>query len=71
MILRDLADAKATFALARKAKTVRGFVGGRSLFGQVLTDHLAGRLDAAAARSALAARFAEASGLFDQAETAA
>ncbi len=71
VILRDLAEAGQTFALARTAKCVRGFVGGRSLFGPVLADHLAGRLDAAAARAALAARFAEAARLFDQAETTA
>jgi 5-dehydro-2-deoxygluconokinase len=71
VILRDLAEAPATFALARRSKAARGFVGGRSLFGEVLAEHLAGRLDAAAARAALAARLAEASGLFDQAETKA
>ncbi len=71
VILRDMAEGGAAFALARGARTVRGFVGGRSIFGPVLADHLAGRLDAAAAKAALVARFRQACGLFDQAEIAA
>jgi 5-dehydro-2-deoxygluconokinase len=71
VILRDLAEAEATFGPARRAARLRGFVGGRALFGPVLADHLAGRLDAAAAQAALARRFAQAAAAFDRAETTA
>jgi 5-dehydro-2-deoxygluconokinase len=70
VILRDLADAEAGFALARSSRMVKGFVGGRALFGPVLADHLAGKLDAAAARSALSTRFDTACKAFDKAEPA-
>jgi 5-dehydro-2-deoxygluconokinase len=52
-----MSELKAGFAVARKARSVRGFAVGRSIFGQAASAWLAGEIDDAAAVAEMARRF--------------
>jgi 5-dehydro-2-deoxygluconokinase len=58
VIARTVEGAAETFGSARAAPLVRGFVGGRVVFGEALRGWLAGRLDDVAATETMALRFA-------------
>jgi 5-dehydro-2-deoxygluconokinase len=58
VIARNMESAAETFKFARGEKLVRGFVGGRVIFGDTLRGWLGGQLDDVAAVTDMAARFA-------------
>lgn len=58
VIARTMESAAETFRIARAEPLVRGFVGGRVIFGDALKLWLAGKLDDAAAVKGMADRFA-------------
>ncbi len=66
VILRSLENAQSDFELALAEPLVKGFVGGRSIFGPVL-DSYAATADEAQARDALVSRFRTATQAFDTA----
>jgi 5-dehydro-2-deoxygluconokinase len=57
VIARNMESAAETFRLARTEPLVRGFVGGRVIFGETMRGWLGGQLDDAAAVKDMAARF--------------
>jgi 5-dehydro-2-deoxygluconokinase len=61
------ADVEPDFALAAAAPAVRGFVGGRSIFGAVLADWLVGRLGDGGAVAELARRYGAMCAAWDRA----
>ena len=65
------AELAASFAVAAAFPLVRGFAVGRTIFGAVARDWLAGRIDDEAAVSAMAARYARLCAIWDEARAAA
>ena len=65
------AELAASFAVAAAFPLVRGFAVGRTIFGAVARDWLAGRIDDEAAVSAMAARYARLCAVWDEARAAA
>ena len=65
------AELAASFAVAAAFPLVRGFAVGRTIFGAVARDWLAGRIDDEAAVSAMAARYARLCAVWDDARAAA
>ncbi len=61
----------ASFAVASSFPLVRGFAVGRTIFGDVARDWLAGRTDDAAAVAEMAARYARLCAIWDRARAAA
>ena len=65
------AELAASFAVAAAFPLVRGFAVGRTIFGTVARDWLAGKIGDEAAVEEMAARFARLSGLWDKARAGA
>lgn len=65
------AELAASFAVAAGFPLVKGFAVGRTIFGTVARDWLAGRVDDDAAVAEMAARFARLAGIWDAARAAA
>ncbi|MDP5307858.1 bifunctional 5-dehydro-2-deoxygluconokinase/5-dehydro-2-deoxyphosphogluconate aldolase [Paracoccus spongiarum] len=65
------ADLAASFAVAAAFPLVRGFAVGRTIFGSVARNWLAGDLDDAAAVAEMAGRYARLCGIWDAARAAA
>ena len=65
------AELAASFAVAAAFPLVRGFAVGRTIFGAVARDWLAGRIDDEAAVSAMAARYARIGAVWDESRAAA
>lgn len=61
------AELRASFEVAAAFPLVRGFAVGRTIFGSVARDWMAGQIDDAAAVAEMAARFARLSGIWDAA----
>ncbi|KAF0228242.1 MAG: hypothetical protein FD175_2023 [Beijerinckiaceae bacterium] len=66
IVIARSADAGPELRIAAKMPHVRGFVGGRAIFGEAFKGWLAGALDDEAAIRAMAARFATLAEAFDQ-----
>lgn len=66
IVIARNAEAGPELREAAKARHVRGFVGGRAIFGEAFKGWLAGSLDDESAISAMAARFATLVEAFDQ-----
>lgn len=64
-------ELRASFQVAAAFPLVRGFAVGRTIFGEVARDWLAGRIDDAAAVQEMATRFARLAGVWDQARAGA
>jgi len=57
----------ASFALAARQPLVKGFAVGRTIFGDVARDWMAGGLDDTAAVAAMAARYSDLCAVWDRA----